>query len=208
VWEQFCFDVAELVPLHRFDAVILDPWQSLNPAPDENDSAGTMRACLPLQAITKAGAAVLLTHHPRKGDGTEGQASRGSGALTGFVDTIIEFRRFNAQADSDCRRVLRGFSRFNDTPAEIVIELAGGAYRTVGCKSDASRSDRLTAIALMLPVDGEGKTADDVFREWGDGDAIARPSLRTLRTDLNYGATAGRWLRTGMGNKASPLRFR
>jgi len=42
-----------------------------------------------LSPLTAAGMAVWLQHHPRKGRTPSGQASRGSGALPGFVDILM-----------------------------------------------------------------------------------------------------------------------
>ncbi len=79
-----------------------------------------MDALTPLSQIMEAGAGVLLVHYPRKGDVGEGQASRGSSALPGFVDTIFELRRFSAQ-DAD----LAGFKMAADMNADGVNRYAG-----------------------------------------------------------------------------------
>ncbi len=50
----------------------------------------TTAALVPLHAITEAGAAVVIVHHPRKSDGAQGTAARGSGAISGFVDIIAD----------------------------------------------------------------------------------------------------------------------
>lgn len=86
--------------------MVLDTLAGFLPVRDENDSAGMLQALTPLHAVTEAGAALLLIHHPRKSDATEGQASRGSGALPGFVDIVIEMRRLAPQDREDRRRVL------------------------------------------------------------------------------------------------------
>ena len=54
--------------------------------------------------------AILLVHHLGKNDRGEGAASRGSGALPGFVDVIVEMRRFEADDRNDRKRVLAGWS--------------------------------------------------------------------------------------------------
>ena len=165
-----------------------------------------MAALLPLHNITEAGAAVLLVHHPRKGDAAEGQASRGSGALPGFVDTILELRRFNAQEANDRRRKIRAYSRFDETPAEVVIELTGNGYQLVGSTGDANRDDRQNMMVEIL-AGAEWSTADDVRAQWPEG-AISKPGRRMTQIDLNHGFDAGRWQRQGKGKKGDPYRYK
>src|SRR5262249_38726738 len=153
---------------------------------DENDAARVLAALSPLHRITAAGAALLLVHHPRKGDASEFQAARGSGALSGFVDVIVELRRLNPGDHRDRRRVLTAISRFDETPPEAVIELTEDGYRTVGSKADARRADRLHVIGAHLPNDPPGATPEEIKAGWPAG-GIPEPSIRTLRRDLADG---------------------
>ncbi len=148
----------------------------------------------------------ILVHHPRKSEGDQGQASRGSGALPGFVDIIVELRRFDPQRRDDRRRVLTGLARFDETPAEVVIELTDDGYRLVGTKASASREDRMPVIDDLLPADGSAMTAKEVHASWPDGD-VSRPGKRTVEVDLRRGAGADRWQQVGTGRKGDPFRF-
>jgi hypothetical protein len=47
---------------------------------------------LPLQRLTALGLSVLLLHHPSKAATATGLAARGSGALSGFADILIEMK--------------------------------------------------------------------------------------------------------------------
>ena|GEM_PF-3235753 len=141
-WEQFTQAVAQTVQRQRLHAVIIDPWQSFSPCQDENNSMEMMAALLPLRNITEAGASVLLVHHPGKAETSEGRASRGSGALPGFVDVILELRRYAPNDLEDTRRVLAGLSRFDETPREVVLELTADGYRTLGSKSEVKAQDQ------------------------------------------------------------------
>lgn len=205
-WMLYIDSVAAAVERSKYDLVIIDTWASVNPCPDENDAAGMMAALSPLHGIVDAGAAVLLAHHPRKGDATEGQASRGSGALPGFVDTIIELRRFNAHEAHDRRRKLRGYGRFEETQSEVVIELTDADYKLVGTTGDAHRDDRQRVIGEIL-TDSEWRTVDDVREQWPDR-TVPRPAKRTLQMDLNHGVDAGRWHRDGKGAKGDPYKYK
>jgi len=206
-WIGLVDRIVEWIGLNGYGVVVFDTLASLWPVPDENDASLMMAALSPLHAITAAGAAVLLVHHPRKGDAGEGQASRGSGALTGFVDIIVELRRYDAANHDDRRRVLTAYSRFDETPTGVVIELAEGGYRTVGGKSEAKRDDRLSVIAGVLLPDPPGMTVDDIRDGWPLGEA-PKPGRRTVQTDLKEGAGKGLWIASGHGSRGDPLRYR
>lgn len=83
-WLAFVLHLAGLVRQHGLALVCFDTLAALWSCDDENDAVRVLAAVTPLHLLTAAGAAVLLAHHPRKGDAGEGQASRGSGALPGF----------------------------------------------------------------------------------------------------------------------------
>ncbi len=207
-WEKLIAQIATKVEAENIDVVLFDTWQSVSPCPDENDAAKMMAALTPLHRITEAGAAVLLVHHTRKGDGTEGQASRGSGAFTGFVDIIAELRRYDPERHDDTQRVLRGLSRFDETPKELVIDLREDGYHVVGTKGDAKQCERMRVIGDVLQTCGGPLTAEEVRDAWPTGE-IPKPGLRTLKNDLNSGCskTSSKWLRTGDGKKGDPYRY-
>jgi len=126
--------------------------------------------------------------------------------LPGFVDTIIELRRFNAQEADDRRRKLRSYGRFEETPAEVVIELTDEGYKLVGSTGDANRKDRQQVIAEIL-TDREWRTADQVLEQRKEG-RIPKPGKRTIQADLNQGHDSGSWNRDGKGAKGDPYRYR
>jgi hypothetical protein len=206
-WEGFIEHLARLVRQRDLSLVCFDTLAALSPCNDENDAAKMMAALTPLLRITDAGAGVLLVHHPRKGDGGEGQASRGSGALPGFVDIILEMRRVQPKDRSNRQRELTAYSRFDETVPELVIELAedGIGYRSLGTPSDADRQSRWKAIRDHLPGEGPGKTPEELLVEWPSD----RPKLseRTLELDLSQGAKAGYWSKSGAGKKGDPYRY-
>ena len=203
-WKRFIRQIEGWVKDGHYDAVLFDTWQSINPCDDENDAAKTMSALTPLQAITKAGAAVLLVHHPRKTQGHQGTASRGSGALPGFVDIIAELRRYAPEGQQDARRKLNGLSRFDETPSEIVIELRDDGYHRVGSTGEAKREDRMAVVGKILG--DEPKTWKQVRDEWPDN-GVPRPGKRSIQADLNVGHAENKWVRTGTGKRGDPYKF-
>jgi hypothetical protein len=205
-WLVFVEHLVGLVKARGFAAVVFDTISSVWPVEKENDASAVIAALMPLHRLCEAGVAVLLIHHPRKGDGTEGQASRGSGALTGFVDIIMELRRYAPEDSEDRRRTLTAYSRFSETPTEAVIELTDAGYQKVGTKIDAKRADRLEVIGDLLPKAAPGMTAEELRPLWPT-DGPPKPSLRTLRVDLKRGIQLGLWRPTGKGAKGDPLRY-
>jgi hypothetical protein len=125
-WAEFVAFLAEQCDADPADLVVFDTLANLWPVKDENSAAEVGAALAVLHKLT-AGRSVLLVHHLRKSDGAEGTGSRGSGALAGFVDVIVELRRQKPSADpSQRKRVLSGYGRYDAIPTEWVIELTEG----------------------------------------------------------------------------------
>jgi len=201
-WGAFIAHLAGLVQENRYDLVVFDPISELWPVWDENDAGQVNSAMMPLHAIAEAEAGVLLVHHPNKSDASEGRASRGSGALTAFVDVILEFRRWDAE-HQDRKRVLKAFSRYEDTPPELVIELTEESYKAVGTRVETERAERLK---VLLEVLGDNPlTVAEVRASWPEE---PRPSQRTIERDLSELARLGSVQRLGSGTKGDPYRFR
>jgi predicted ATP-dependent serine protease len=202
-WERFIAHVCDLIQLHGYDLVVIDTLAGLWSVADENDAAHVTAALMPLNAITGAGVALLLIHHLRKGDGTEGQASRGSGALPSFVDVVVEMRRNDGKAD-DARRVLTAYSRFDDTPVQNVLELSAGGYQVLGNRSEVGKGDRFRTIGHILASAPQPLTPEEVLKHWPEG---AKPSLRSVEADLAEGFREKRWVRIGEGVRNDPYRY-
>ena len=174
---------------------------------DENDAAKIQQALNPLHPITEAGAGVLLVHHLKKGDAAVGQGSRGSGALMGFVDVIVEFKPYDlAHIRQDKRRVLDGLGRTDETPEELVVELTDDGCRMVGTKAEATQHERLRVVADILEPTQDPMTSDEIRKAWPDN-GLAKPSVATMRRDL-YAATEKGWFdTTGTGTRGDPVRY-
>src|SRR5207248_8723075 len=144
--EQWQALLDQLGALHEqvgLDLVVIDPLASFLPGRSENDADAMLTALLPLQRLTAAGLAMLVLHHPRKRTSADGQWARGSGALSGYVDVLIEMHWYEQAADNDRRRRLLAWSRYDETPRQLVIELnaAGTDYACLGdIKEEAVQS--------------------------------------------------------------------
>lgn len=205
-WTAFVSYLQGLVVQHQYDLVVLDTLASFWPVNDENNSSEVMTALMPLRGLSDCGASLLLVHHPRKSEGAEGKASRGSGALTGFVDVIVELRRDGGDSHATRRRALKTYSRFDESPDEVIIELTDDGYVALGTRDDASRENRQRTITNMLVAHPDGMTSKEVVERWPK-DGSAKPGTRTIQLELQAGADAWLWRRAGTGRKADPYRY-
>jgi hypothetical protein len=203
-WQEFIGHLRDVRLKFAYDLLVIDPLSNLWPVKDENDAPSVQNALMPLHTVGDD-VAVLPVHHLRKGDGTEATASRGSGALPAFCDTLLELRRFNAADRKDRRRVLSGYGRFRETPDEIVIEQAGDAYHYRGDRSDALQATLADAIKGVLGNVPPGSTVDEILDELrGQGRVIGADNLRKA---LRHGGSLGTWVESGTGAKGDPFRY-
>src|SRR5438034_4188389 len=133
-WQALLDRVLEERRQKGLDLFVIDTLASFSPSRNENNAGSMLAALLPLQALTAAGLCVLILHHPTKGNPMPGQAARGSGALAGCVDIILEMRPFAPGDADDRRRLLQGYSRHDETPRTLAIEWTadGADYRVLG----------------------------------------------------------------------------
>ncbi len=203
-WLDLIEDLTSAVRRHSIAMVVLDTLPSLWPVHNENDASEVVQALAPLRNISEEGAAVLLVHHPRKGEGDQAQASRGSGALPGFVDAIVELRRFNPQDTGDTRRKLTAFGRYSEVPPEMVIELTKEGYRTLGQPGTLRTEGMQRIIEGLLPSEPPGLTVEQVLERWPEA---TRPGRAHARNTLNKGAVDDLWERHGSGLRGDPHTF-
>jgi len=202
-WRAMIDFIVKEVREREIGLVVFDTLPSAWPVQEENDAGEALEALTPLRDVTSAGAAVLLVCHPRKSDGGEGTATRGSGALPAFADVIVELRRHDRSNEGDTRRVLKAYGRFESTPSELVIDLRVDGYTVLGDRPTADNSNAMGKIASVLPESAHGWTVEEVF--------IAllgtKPGKTRLRALLKVGFDEGRWARVGTGVKNDPHRY-
>ncbi len=206
-WNRLLEHVAVMVRVEGFDLVVFDSLPNLWPVRDENSAPEVKAAMLPMNRITEAGAGILCVAHPKKGDAGEGQATRGSGALPSFVDVIVELRRYDAERREDTRRVLTTYSRFDETPIEVVLDYTPQVgYNAQGTRADARTNGRHDIILAVVTWEKSGQTTDEILADWPENSP--KPSRRTLAYDLDYMAgQQGDILRHGAGRRNDPYRY-
>lgn len=203
-WEMFLGYLTGLIAAKSYDLVVMDTLANLWPVKDENDASAMQSALMPMHSVVE-NAALLLVHHTRKGDGGEATASRGSGALTGFVDTILEFRRYEPGNRKSRKRVLTGYGRHEETPSELVIELSdAGNYTACGDRDSLAQDEISTTLLAIMPRVPPGDTVARLLEDWP---CDTKPSRSRLLSALSAGAESGLWAQEGMGKKGSPYTY-
>ena len=122
-----------------------------------------------------------------------------------IVSIILELRRFTNEPE-DTRRSIKSYSRFEETPDELVVKLAGSQFVYVGTKFNAQRDDRIGVLKQMLSTDPPGETAKMIRERW-EGYDVPRPVASTVSSDLRFGYDQGIFARTGEGKKGAPYLY-
>ncbi len=206
-WLGLLEQVAHLHSEHHLDLLAVDTLATFLPGRNEASAGIMMEALLPLQALTARGMSVLLNHHPRKGEPLPGQAARGSGALAGFVDIIMEMSWCGHAADDDRRRKILAFSRHSQTPRQRVIELnaEGTDYLVHGSFHDDEFVQNWDQVKLVLEDAKDWTSRQQILSDWPPD--FPKPSPVTLGRWLNRGVTLGLVVQQGTGKKNDAFRY-
>ena len=166
----------------------------------ENEAGKVLAALQPLVDLAqREGVAVLLLHHLRKSPGSEGTASRGSSALVGASDIIVEIHR---DEHVERRRKLVAFSRYDETPREVLIELGDAGYRLLGTPKDVTKNTVRVRVLDALPGAPSGITQDDIHG--GMNPPVAKGMLSGVLKELREEEIVER---SGRGRKGDPYRY-
>ena len=164
-------------------------------------------AIAPLQVAAASGLAVLAVVHQRKSGGEHGEAVRGSNALTGAVDIVVELERLpGSLASNPSARLLKAIGRFPSTPSELVIEYGDDGYTAAGdigqarettetmrlldalCDGDATAEQLATALAMSKSTAQRrlGKPRSEQARQQSRRRQEGRP-VHLLRNSIQPG---------------------
>jgi hypothetical protein len=209
--EQWAGLVAALVHLRStegLDLVVIDPLANFLVGGSENVADSLLAFLLTLQDLTRLGVSVWILHHPRKGETRSGQAARGSGVLGGYVDILLEMGWYRQPNDPDRRRVIEGYSRHDETPRRLVIELApdGTDYRSHGDLREDDWSRNRALLKSILAASRRVLTRREIAERWPRDHP--RPDAATLWRWLAQLVGDGLAERQGGGRRGDPYRFR
>ena len=205
-WQDF---VAQLRADHErqpFVLLVIDPLADFL-AGSENDAACVLRFLKPLQDLTERGVAVLIVHHPGKEERPAGLAARGSGALSGAADILIEMSGYPGAADDDRRRRLQAFSRFADTPRQLVLAWSadGTDYENLGSFVEGEFVGSWRLLRAVLAEASRKLNRHEINKAWPEGEV--RPARSTLQRWLKQAVERGLVTQDGEGTKDKPYRY-
>jgi hypothetical protein len=203
-WQWLLDQIGREHEQEKIDLLVIDGLAQLSPMRSENESGEMLKTLQPLDALTARGMSVWISHHPSKGKPRPGQAARGSGALMGFADIIVEFERVSRKNMKDARRRLRAFSRFVETPPKWVIEMTpdGADYLSLG-ESGQPSFEHGWPVLRRIFEDAEGPlTVKQIALRWPA--ETATPSAATLHRWLERLLPEGEVLREGRGTRSQP----
>jgi putative DNA primase/helicase len=206
-WFDFLGVVRDHVLAVDAELVIFDTISSLWPVVSENDAAQVQGALMPLVGLVRAtNCGLFISHHLKKSDGLEGTGFRGSSALGGFVDVLVELRRVAASIPEDRRRKLTVMGRLGGIPPEIIIRLndQGTGYERLEETQEFIPAGLAEQVRRLLPDVGQGLTFEEILTNMPEQ---TRPRRQELVRVLREGTHLGTWFRTGVGVKGQPWRY-
>jgi hypothetical protein len=206
-WLELLGRVARLHEQKPIALLVIDSLANLSPMRSENDAIQMLKPLQPLRRLTERGVGGLISHHPKKGPTLPGQAARGSGALAGFVDVLVEMHAVSRRPN-ERRRLLRSFSRHAATPPSLVIEwtLDGTDYRSLGTPAELDYEHGWPVLHALLDQSEGPLTRRAILRRWPE--SVAPPSKLTLWKWLGRAVQEGRVLQDGLGTRRDPFKYR
>jgi predicted ATP-dependent serine protease len=195
-WTTLLAYAKDRIVRHGDRLLVLDTVSRFWELTSEDDAAEQLRALAPLFVFARAfGCGVLLIHHTRKSGGAEGRAVRGSNALTGAVDIIMEFSRLSPYDLSPTRRI-ETLSRFSATPDRLIATLGSDGYAL----SQDMGGENEKAIIVAITEAGEGITSAEIAESM---DCSERHIQRVLAQLTSRGVVS----RHGSGAGKSPFTY-
>jgi hypothetical protein len=134
-----------------------------------------------------------------------GQAARGSGALMASADVILEMRHPGGDPFTRRRRLF-GWSRYEETPRQLLIELSpdGSRYERLADGTDDFHAS-WDVLTVLLGSQAEPLTQKQIETAWPA--ELVRPHEATLWRWLDRAVELGLAVRVGKGTKVDPYRY-
>jgi DNA polymerase-1 len=141
-------ELIEHATADRVDVVILDTL-SIIAGLDEEDHAGKAAAEMHhVRRLAAAGFAVGILRHSRKSGGDVGDAGRGSSAISGYCDILLQIEPYKGDEDSSNLRVLKSRSRLSMTEP-LILEFDKATERYIAIGALLSKEERLAEKILQ-----------------------------------------------------------
>ena len=165
----------------------------------ENNAGDATAAMQPLLHAASQGLAILVSQHERKSGGDVEDSGRGSSAIGGAADIVLNLRRVPGNCNPNFR-VIRSLSRFDETPAELIVELTMEGYvpRDKGVNASEQVKEKVLAV---LPVSQEEAISIDELCK------LAHLKRTTTQEGVQELNAEGLLLQVGKGRRNDPVRF-
>jgi hypothetical protein len=193
-WRAFLNYLLEGVKREGYDLLVLDTISDIWSVKDENNTCEVQEALKPLRAFPSS-TGIVVVHHIRKTDGPEGTGGRGASSFQGFVDIILEIRRYNAQDKKDTRRTLTGYGRPKGVPQELVLRLDEDGYHLEGDKPTVQAKDLVSLLEEIIPGP-PGISRDELQESIKERNGVG-VRYQILTAALTQGLQEGRWEKKG-----------
>jgi hypothetical protein len=207
-WDALIDRLAFLGRERGIEVVVLDPLAMFLPGGIESQTSAMLEVLRGLNRLTRQGQAVLVLHHPTKGQTAAGRLARGCGALSAYVDILMEMSLVGSALETDRRRRLAAWSRFEETPRCSLVELSadGSDYQVIPeTEQEDAFAHHWPAVERLLAFPPRRLTRQELLVAWRA--KATAPSPATLWRVLDRAVEAGLLLCEGAGNPGDPFRY-
>ena len=147
-------ELIEHATADQVDVVILDTL-SIIAGLDEEDHAGKAAAEMHhVRRLAAAGFAVGILRHSRKSGGEVGDAGRGSSAISGYCDILLQLEPYKGDEDTSNLRVLKSRSRLSMTEP-LILEFDKERERYAAIGNLQTREERLAEKIKVTLVENK-----------------------------------------------------
>jgi hypothetical protein len=207
-WQSLLDDALEARWKGELDLLIVDPLAAFLPGRSESDPAAILAMLQPMREICSEGCSVLVLHHPRKKPSEPGASARGTGALLGYVDHVLELSRVGRLKSDNGQRTILAQSRRPETPDRLTYEWtpATGVFQVVTDPLARQYEANWLLLEKILKTRETAATHLELLTDWPPDQP--KPSASSFYDWLNRAHAEKRVRREGKGTSKNPWRYR